>query len=535
MGDCNLRISISESLWERVDPQNDSKRHVHSARLASDATLADFQEMRLDLLGSDLPIGKVLQDYHAKLWDCTYHPPKDITQSALEHFPDKSGPKSLTLFDAGWYPSGLFTLTCTDEGAPKRAAANYDDVQYNTLSSAEETKAIGSVQLKHHSGPVLPSQLLQTVASRFDGIDAPDRDDQQARRSRHETTAQLQAREDRRQEKLQERIRKLDEKLANTSKGGSVASQVQRMLIKSRAVGRPKLAEQDRVYLRVVLDNCDDTVQEDFRYFSRQDVVGRALSTFPQAQEQQVELLVRNGGQEYLCLPNLIRFHEAVDAGYIASFDRVVVRFYDPTKEEPTTSVSMDSTSARTTGGEETAISSAAKSSTDTSLIEEPTDTVMGEDSSKDAGAYFVDDALSTALVEMESRSKKSKTAKSSAAVSKVRQMQMKSKAKGDAKRVKMPDRFFLEVVLAQCLNDSNTVTISSPPSPYFLANSDPLHRLVKDGWVKAPLASAQFVIPPQEGGHKFRRVIDPSESVQSISSAGILSPFDRIIVYYYW
>eukprot|EP00977_Amphora_coffeiformis_P015053 scaffold4341_cov161-Amphora_coffeaeformis.AAC.7 len=534
MGDCNLRLYISELLWEKVDPKNDRKGQIHSVRLASDATLADMLELTVEILGSKPSIGKVLQDYHAKLWDCTYHPPKDITQSTLEQFPGKSGPKSLTLFDAGWYPSGLFTLTCPDEGAPKRAAANYDDVQYNTLSSADETKAIGTVQLKHHSGPVLPSQLLQSVSSRFDGIDAPDTDTQQARLLRHETTAQTQVREAKRQEKLQERIRKLDEKLAS-SKGGGVASQVQRMLVKSRAVGRPNLGEQDRVYLRVVLDKGDETIQEDFRYFSRQDVVGRALSTFPHVQEQHMELLVRNAGEEYRRLPNLLRFHEAVDAGYMASFDRVVVRVYDPTEEEPTISVTMDSPSTPATGAEATAISSAANNSiTDMSLTtEEPTDTVIDKESPKDPGDFFADEILVAALAAMESKNKKSKAAKSSAAVSKVRQMQMKSKAKGDAKRVQMPDRFFLEVVLAQRSNDSTAVTISSPPAPYFLANSDPLHRLVKDGWVKVPLASAQFVIPPQEGGIKFRRVADPSESVQSISSAGILSSFDRIIVYY--
>jgi len=238
-------------------------------------------------------------------------------------------------------------------------------------------------------------------------------------------------------------------------------------------------------------------------------------------------------------LPNLLRFYEAIDAGYLANFERVVVRFYDPTKEDPTTSVSMDSTSMNATGRDTTAVSSSVKSSTVNSTTEEPTHTTMGDESSKEDGKYyFADEALSTALAAMESKNKKSKTAKSSAAVSKVRQMQMKSKAKGDAKRVPMPDRFFVEVVLAKRSNHSNDVNILDPPMPYFLANSDPLHRLLKDEWVKAPLGSAhlgsaQFVIPSPRGDHMFRRVPDPSESVQNISSAGILSSFDQMIVYY--
>lgn len=529
MGDCNLRISVSEALWEEVDPGNNSKGQVQTARLSSDATIADVLETPLVLLTPAPSMAKILKK-SARLWDCTCHPPKDISRLALDHFPEKTGPRSLTLYDAGWYPSGLLTLTATDEDVPRHAAAKYDDVQYNipSATTVELPKATtGTVQLKHHSGKILPSQLLQSVASRFDGIDAAETDSEQAHLLRHETAAEVRAREAQRQEKLQERIRKLDQKLASSTRGGGVASQVQKMLIKSRATGRPNLTEQDRVYLRVILDKGDDTIQEDFRYFSRQDVVGKVLSSFPLAKEHQAELLVRKGEDEYRRLPNLVRFYEAADAGLLANFDRVVIRLFDPTKEEPTPVFPPGSTATPSGASESAGIPSA-----ETNVAKTPSD--MEVDASfQETGDYFANEALAVALAEMESKNKRAKTTKSSAAVTKVRQMQMKSKAKGDTKRVKMPDRFFLEIVVAQHVSNDNSVTIACPPAPYLLGKSDPLQRLVKDGWVKAPLSSTEFLITPQEGSKEFRRIADPSESVLSLSSAGVLSPFDRIIVYY--
>ena len=533
MGDCHLRLSFS-GVFQKTFPNKGEMVSPLSLRLASDATVADVLATTVGDGPSSSSLRAFLLERRAKLWDCTYYPPKDVTQQILEQFVETFGPKSLTLFDAGWFPSGSLVVTSPEEGPPQGAAAIYDDVQYN-MRQVEDSTIIGAtaVQLKHHSGPVLPSQVLQSATRRFEGVDAPDTDDATARRLRHETAMQRREREEKRQKKLQERIRQLD-----ASKGG-VAAQVQRMLVKSRAVGRPNLAEQDRVYLRVVMDKSDDdkdahaTTEESFYYFSRQDVVGKVLSqtVLAAASGKQAELLVQLGGREddpsYQRLPHLMRLYEALGIGYLKNFDRVVVRIYDPQKEEPTTTIDVNPFPA--TGGS----TPIAKLKNDAATVAQSVkqDNIGDSTTTHDATEIFTDKAMTQALAATE-KSKKTATKKPSAALAKVRQMQMKSKAKGDTKRVKMPDRFFVEVGVA-CRQADGTVTLSTPVAPYFVAHTDALSRLVKDGWVTGVDANAntQFVKPLTDDGAQFQRIPDPSLSVQHLTAQGILCNFDRILV----
>lgn len=550
MGDCNIRISFSESLLRDCSQEEggggskNATTGSQTIRLASDATVADVLETRLDGL-TDSSLGELLQKNTTKLWDCTYYPPKDITQDVLQQFPEKSGPRSLTLFDAGWFVSGTLLLAKDHEGPPRRNA-NYDDVQYNAPTSSSTQASSGAsapVQLKNQDGGglTLPSQLLQSVKSRFVGVDVPETDETaaQARSLRRETEEQARQRELARQQKLLQRIQKLD------TKGGGVAGQVQRMLIKSRATGRANLAEQDRIYLRVVVDRENDAdskddndFPEDFRYFSRQDVVGKILSEFPQKEKQRAELLIQTPGGEaraYLRLSNLMRFHEVIDAGHLANFDRVIVRLFDPTTEEPTTSLSIlsESKSPAPTGNCQTAMDEDKPGPDSTSsLIEKP-----NESDTPGVCDLFTDEALAAALDGMEKPKKRTtKSSSTSSAVSKVRHMQIKSKAKGDVKRIKMPDRFFLEVVVASRGSDGNVTIPAGAAFPCFMAAEDPLQRLVKDGWVKAPLETSQFLIltaAQGEGSRQFRLIQDPSQSPKQLTGKGVLSMFDRLIVYY--
>lgn len=566
MGDCNLRIRLSDALQKDLAQGNASTTTTtmpqvaphKRLRLASDATLKDLLETRLNnddnTQDGSLTISTLIRNKGTKLWDCTYHPAKDV--SAMAATQDSVVSLGLTLFDAGWYPSGTLVLAKPDEGDPTTRFVNYDDVQYNAPSSSSNQsdndappKATAAVQLKHHDGPVLPSQLLQSVTKRFDDQD-PETDTAIARHLRHETAQQARQREAQRQAKLQARIVQLDQ-----TKGG-VANQVQKMLIKSRAVGRANLAEQDRVYLRVLVHNDDDdddssienndkgsssdknALQEDFCFVSRQDVVGKVLSQRSTKPKFVSELLVRQSQDEtsYRRLPNLMRVYEAIEAGFLQSFDRVVIRVYDPTKDEPTLGVTMESsTAAPPTLSPKVTLATMAVDTASTTVDDAPT-SVLAE-TSNDEDDVMVDASLAAALAEMD-KPKKGKATKSSAASIKVRQMQMKSKAKGDVKRVKMPDRFFVEIVLASRRggDDGSTTTttsIQAPAAPYFLAQSDPLQRLVKDGWVKVPSSLAgeiQFWTCTAEP-NTFRRVNEPSTSVQQLSAQGVLHAFDRIIL----
>lgn len=594
MGDCNIRLILSEVLQRKLlsgASATSLSSSWRTIRLASDATLADALDIRCSTSSEDhhqedtsatcsndgsTSIRTLLENQTAVLWDCTAYPPKDISKICLEQFPDKSGSRSLTLFDAGWYPSGTLILNTAAEGPPRRTPASYDDFQYNlpktdaTITAATTTgqsSAINNnvpppVQLTQSTGPMLPSQVLQSVTTRFhDDTDVQQDDDAVvARQLRHAHAVQARERERQRQAKLQARIRQLDTK---QSSNNGVATQVQKMLIKSRATGRPKLDEQDRVYLRLVVDDGghdhDEQVQEDYCYFSRQDVVGKILSekyTYRQTSSNssncaqlQAELLVRKpGSDEYRRLPNLMRFYEAVEAKLIASFDRVVIRFYDPTQEEATISITEeedkeDSPSESMTNTVPLVPPSVATASYDVSKDES---TVIESDAkSIEKSDEIVDEALALALANApDKKPKKLKTGKTPSssststkannAVSKVRQMQIKSKAQGDGKRVKLPDRFFLQAVVAR-REASGTVTVVAVSSPYFLARSDPLQRLVKDGWVKAPLESAQFFVRASDttpDGH-FRRIADPTLSVEELSRTGFLNAFDEVVVYY--
>ena len=84
----------------------------------------------------------------------------------------------------------------------------------------------------------------------------------------------------------------------------------------------------------------------------------------------------------------------------------------------------------------------------------------------------------------MEEENNKSKKATkkplsvSSASAIKVYQIQMKSKAAGDTKCIKVPDRFYFELIT---IVDDKNDSIQATSSGCFLAKTDPIQRIESD------------------------------------------------------
>jgi hypothetical protein len=582
MGDCRLRIRLADETFLLASNNKDNKASSSTnssstitLQLSSDSTVAD-------VLASICHGGKSLRDWLGpadsamKLWDCTAYPPQDIRQRVLS-FSESSGPRSLTLLDAGWFPSGTLVVS---PSPPTVMAAHYDDVQYNAPRSTRGDEAgtatpSTAVQLRQHPNHrVAPSQVLQSVTTRFAAEDeARAILEDQAHAVRRQTAASRLAKEEARRARLDRQLRRLDGLLDSgngKSKVNKVTDQVHRMLLKSRATGRPKLAEEDRVYLRCCFllllprgDKGDDETDEDagsmteeIRYVSRQDVVGQVVSSFvsqhtnvrPTPPGGQAEFLVpvraspslNDDGHsyyDYRRLSNIMRIYEAVDAGHLKNFDRVVIRWYDPATEDPTTQVNED----KLVGGDELTSAMPSTETTADAVMEEANVTfntnevttlgVNQEQTDPLVAKIWTDEALSAALAAWDKKSKR-KAAKSAAAI-KVRQMKMKSKATGDTKRVKMADRFFLDVLTVFRPMDKSSPPVVEKGGPFFLAPADPLERLVRDGSIQQASTSSgssvtTFVVVSDDG---FRRLPDATQSLRQLSTDGLLSSFDRVVV----
>ena len=361
-----------------------------------------------------------------------------------------------------------------------------------------------------------PSQVLQSVTERHP-TNNEDTERQRALQVRHQRRREKQAREAARHATLEDRIRQLG---SSKKSNKAVSQQVRRMLIKSRCTGSSSLKMHDRVYLHIVIVQGDDDTKEDFRYFSQQDTVARVVSIVAKVPlPQEAELLIRkaNDGSEavFRRLPLVMRLYEAMAEKYIEEVDSVVIRCYTPPQDEPTSSITdmegqhsdtemeVDNDTAVVESGEQKIASSGAVSD---ALEMVSVDTDMYNRIAK-AIAAMDDDASA--------KSKK----KASSTSAKVRAMLMKSKAKGDAKRVpKMDDRFFIELVV---VNDSGGQCAASV-SPVFLAKSDLVERILRD-CVSIPSGyTATIFIPTEQGSF---RILPNDMSLQEAEGKALSLP----------
>jgi hypothetical protein len=123
-----------------------------------------------------------------------------------------------------------------------------------------------------------------------------------------------------------------------------------------------------------------------------------------------------------------------------------------------------------------------------------------------------------------DANSKGKKPKKNSAAAMKVRNMQIKSKAKGDVKRIpKVENRFFLEVVM---IGNAGTATSSFQ----FLAKTDLIERLLQNVASKTPPSEWDFLVPTSES-NKYETISNTSMPLAEAEENGILKSFERIIL----
>lgn len=593
----------------------------------SDATIREMVESSLEFSGRT-PITRIrildlLELQQARLWDCTLYPPMEITDWPLVSFPDHVGLRSKTLFDAGWFPTGTLQVLPYHAIGPRLAAPEqYDDLQYNRPSvglgmeggettTKPQVQWIGAVTNPHDgvstNTRLLPSQLLQSVTDRWGAGETNNNNDNEAARALELRNQQLErrraaaVRQRQRWDKLESRIQQLHDNAAAASASSArgsrnriVSQQVERMLIKSRATGRSDLKLQDRFYLSFVVDRGpnDDPLLE-HRYVSPQDTVGRLLEAFPCPAEWTSELLVRTtrseGDRDGECrrLPTLWRVYELVAEGVVAEFDRLVVRWYDPTCEEPSTSLQddLESAAAASADGDVDSMipnnsqpldgaASALQVLTDQPI--EPLSETVGLDRPLELppgpSVLEVHPAVGPILLralqlydnDSKASSSHRRTTKgaakaSSAAAVKVRQMQLKSKARGDVKRVLLPDRFFLELVtmvvlVSDAAETTTTPSVSGvaacdspqppPPcsvsvqscTPIFLSKCDPFERLIRD-CVKRPDPAKDWmvslwVVPSSGSGGDLQLIPDHSMALQEAERQHLIQGFDRLIAY---
>ena len=545
MGDCRIRIHVESSLLanhalegERSANEVDRKELVSTVDKvwSSDTTVREVVEQ-------DNRILPLLSSHRARLWDCTIYPPRDITNLPLETYADKQGACSQTLYDAGWFPSGTLQVLPLGETPLLGSLEAHYDLQYNTRQ--EEPLSQNSSLLVKLTQPVgmsngkstlrpLPSKILDSVPHRFGNSETAINDDdaQLAQAIRLKNRHKKIENERARLERLQGRIRKLEQK------SGGASTQVRRMLIKSRATGRSNVQMDDRLHFKCVIvrGDSEDICEEDYRYFSIQDTVGKVVSSFSlTAGSLQGELLVsraETNGEEssiYRRLPALMRLYEAVEATYLSDFATIVIRFFDASVTEATTSIDISPTLEQATDDQQPRTRMPELQPVfDANQIQKTTDAP-----DQTSESYVIIEELAKALQEWDRTHTKAKTKKpASSATVKVRQMQMKARAKGDSKRVKQLDRFFVELVVTRLSQYGQESVISV--TPVFVSKVDKIERIVRDCVPNPPSSSSwELVVPCQGVSGRFRTIEDTSVSLEVASQQKILECFGRVILRY--
>jgi hypothetical protein len=591
MGDCRIRLLIARHLLFSETPSaapaaaNDNQQHQQQKSsewhvllnkiFTADTTVREVCEDP-DCRDTLLPLleqSKGKQDNDSSrilLWDCTVHPPKDITDWPVDKFSDVKGLKSKTLFDAGWFPSGTLRVSLQRDGVPSIPSSSlqyYDDHQYNLPQTAVQSKekSAPAVQLvaPGTNSSMLPSQVLDSVTKRFDDDKDTTTSEASSLRMRRQNQKIQEQKEQQRFQKLEARIRRLDQQSSNKSnKGKPVSDQVRRMLVKSRATGADTLKQRDRVYFHIVVDygvqeeeEQDIDGGEEFRYFSIQDTVARILSNFSNKRpsEAMAEFLVKrqqapgddrdgNSSPEevvYRRLPGAMRVYEAIEQKYLEpEVNNIVIRWYYPSTEESTTSIleekSRGDLKSDNGGNSSPNIDQPPMSPSPPTHDNDKARPEIATDHSYLENEHLTN--LIQAMDDEEQKKSKKKKGKSSTS-SKVRQMLMKSKSKGDAKRLKMEERFYFELITVVTGGKS-----SCESQLAYLGRKDRLGRILRD-CVKAekvsdadvellvPLLQENSGVSAGRSNNKFKRLTNLSMTFQEAEMGNLFQPFDRIVV----
>ena len=415
MGDCRLRVLVAKELQgggSVVDGEPPGNNDSINDGSNSNGRWRTF----LKTVSADATVREVMEDLVAEagtrfddvsFWDCTSHPARDVTTWPTHEFPDLSGPKSKTAYNAGWFPSGELQIVPRGEAAVTSEMQQLVDVQYNDTSrqtgqlfgdsfAGQPTRRVELLSTatldpsQRNLDKPMPSELMRSVETRFEGDTLSSLTTTEAIRVRQERKRDRTVAERERNKRLEDRIQKVR---LSASKGKKASATVQKMLIKSRCRGSKNLKQQDRVFLRLVFFNdhttysdandttintvhpgivnstADDVVREDYRYFSRQDTVARVMSwaqnndnvtagtgngttanssrtNDDSTSVMEIEILVRvasqSGSEIYRRLPVTLRLYEAIEKGLLHDVDDVMVRRYDPSTSSPVPSALID-------------------------------------------------------------------------------------------------------------------------------------------------------------------------------------------------
>jgi hypothetical protein len=492
MGDCRICIQISKQcLGDRIEEKKNVDLVTVSKKLwSADSTIYELfgtTTVELDSIPSTLL--SLIQSGSVSVWDCTSYPPQNITDLCK----DIGLCQIKTLFSVGWFPSGNLQFLPSNADEPVFASPDlYDDIQYNGNPLRKETecddlmKPSSKVYLMGGEGVSLaPSQVLHGVANRFNTDEMGDNKNfHEALRIRQEIYQKRREVEALRNRKLDDRIRKL----SDNGKGKPVSDQVRKMLIKSRATGRTSVRPEDRVYLHFIFwndaDDVDASNDETFRFFSIQDTVGYAVSSLGVSSDsQRMEMLVKttncDESNEYRQLPYALRLYDAIDQKFLSrEVNTVIVRCLASDDQYCTPHIVATVNDQLESLDMVTNESACGDSSIEVcNNLRDQVQVVAGTTNRR------LVDALELPLRTIGQVGVK----KSSAAKEKVRQMQMKSKAKGDAKRVKaVEQRFFLHcITVVGTIVDGEDYADSSirifESAPIFVSRLDPLHRLLRE------------------------------------------------------
>ena len=552
MGECLIKIMIFSGLLvdDESDKSSNDKAVVTTThqKYATDTTVREVIEGHAALWKLFSSLNSEKQQKHSfKLWDITTQPQKDITSWPLIDYPELTGPKSKTLHDAGCFPSGTWIALPIDMHPSQFSNADYDDVQYNKHTNLSETDngkstllefvdnsfgAIGgtsSVSSSAGAVRLLPSQVMANVTKRFESDEQIMNDNDST--SREEAIRlRLQHKVQQRQVQL-ERTKKLDERILmleeqSSGKNKKVSNQVRKMLVKSRATGDKKLKMQDRIYFECVVDDNGAALSRQFAYFSPQATFASIASYFPSNNggtnsEVLIKRLDRDDATKstYRRFPVTLRVYEAIADKYLTEdVDTVVIRWYQDgeastpsiMENDQTVDIDVSMEDVQTTNGETI----------------QAADTAVKVADLGNSQTIIEDVELSNAIRAMDEASLKGKKPKkATASALKVRNMQMKMKAKGDAERIpKVEDRFFLQVVLVDIGNKATA-------DPYFLARTDPIQRLLTTlPAVKDP-SKWELLVPHKTENQYCIITGDNALILNEAEKDGVLKCFDQIIL----
>ena len=516
MGDCRIRFRVSKEVYADASV-SDADFHIVTQIFSADTTIREVFEVLLLPLLEETELPEAIS-----IWDCTIHPPRDITAWPTTKYSAKGGPKSRTLYDAGWFPSGVCQIL--PRGTVPKISSIAEDSQYNSqapLISFIPGSEVAFVSSTHQD--MTPSQILRSVESRFD-FDEPPVDESTAQQTTRQWRMQQAKRQYDRHAKLEAQISKLN----SNTKPSKVSLQVRNMLIKSRCTGLGTLKIQDRVYLHAVIIH-DESTSEDYRYFSIQDTVARIVSTLVRAPSSSTtslesEFLIKLDDR-YQRLPMSMRLYEAINNSLLQNVDSIVIRVYNPTNEEATTSLSLKQIQTNTVATKEKVVGVAGNDGASGDIpnvaVPQPTNntvSIINAPSNVSMAISPLDVALLQHTVAKWQDDTTNKKKSASTTSIKVQQMLMKSKAKGDKKRTpKVEDRFFVQVM----------TTSTSEAGPFFMNRKDTVGRLLQE--MSLPNSGRVFCSNGKTESEFSSLPLDVT--LEQAEQQGVLTNFGRLIV----